>query len=116
MLEGRSVKIEHDVVDKETGELSRTESFIKLNIKEPKTDYGNYKYEWYNKNAYDVDIDNIMQKSDLTFANDIERERTKKHLEKGNITQVTFQQENRQIQGFAVLNPQWKCSICTTAL
>jgi len=59
-------------------------------------------------NAYDVDIDNIMQKSDLTFANDIERERTKKHLEKGNITQVTFQQENRQIQGFAVLNPQWK--------
>ena len=42
---------------------------------------------------------NIMQKSNLTFANDIERERTKKHLEKGNITQVTFQQENRQIQG-----------------
>ena len=108
LLEGRSVKIEHDVVDKETGELSRTESFIKLNIKEPKTDYGNYKYEWYNKNAYGVDIDNIMQKSNLTFANDIERERTKKHLEKGNITQVTFQQENRQIQGFAVLNPQWK--------
>ena len=79
LLEGRSVKIEHDVVDKETGELSRTESFIKLNIKEPKTDYGNYKYEWYNKNAYGVDIDNIMQKSNLTFANDIERERTKKH-------------------------------------
>jgi hypothetical protein len=108
LLEGRSVKIEHDVVDKKTGELSRTESFIKLNMKEPKTDYGNYKYEWYNKNAYGVDIDNIMQKSNLTFANDIERERTKKHLEKGNITQVTFQQENRQIQGFAVLNPQWK--------
>ena len=108
LLEGRSVKIEHDVVDKKTGELSRTESFIKLNMKEPKTDYGNYKYEGYNKNAYGVDIDNIMQKSNLTFANDIERERTKKHLEKGNITQVTFQQENRQIQGFAVLNPQWK--------
>ena len=108
LLEGRSVKIDHDVVDKETGELSRTESFIKLNMKEPKTDYGNYKYEWYNKNAYGVDIDNIMQKSNLTFANDIERERTKKHLEKGNITQVTFQHENRQIQGFAVLNPQWK--------
>ena len=108
LLEGRSVKIEHDVVNKETGELSHTESFIKLNMKEPKTDYGNYKYEWYNKNAYGVDIDNIMQKSNLTFANDIERERTKKHLEKGNITQVTFQQENRQIQGFAVLNPQWK--------
>ena len=108
LLEGRSVKIEHDVVNKETGELSRTESFIKLNMKEPKTGYGNYKYEWYNKNAYGVDIDNIMQKSNLTFTDDTERERTKKHLEKGNITQVTFQQENRQIQGLAVLNPQWK--------
>ena len=108
LLEGRSVKIEHDVVNKETGELSRTESFIKLNMKEPKTDYGNYKYEWYNKNAYGVDVDNIMQKSNLTFADDTERERTKKHLEKGNITQVTFQHENLQIQGFAVLNPQWK--------
>ena len=107
LLEGRSVKIDHDVVDKETGELSHTESFIKLNMKEPKTDYGNYKYEWYNKN-YGVDVDSIMQKSNLIFANDIERERTKKHLEKGNITQVTFQYENRQVQGFAVLNPQWK--------
>ncbi|WP_238426938.1 hypothetical protein [Capnocytophaga genosp. AHN8471] len=107
LLEGRSVKIDHDVVDKETGELSRTESFIKLNMKEPKTDYDNYKYEWYNKN-YGVDVDSIMQKSNLIFANDIEKERTKKHLEKGNITQVTFQHENRQIQGFAVLNPQWK--------
>jgi len=108
LLEGRSVKMEHDVVDKETGELSRTESFIKLNMKETKTDYGNYKYEWYNQKAYGVDVDNIMQKSNLAFADDTERERTKKHLEKGNITQVTFLHENRQVQGFAVLNPQWK--------
>ena len=107
LLEGRSVKIEHDMVDKETGELSRTESFIKLNLKEPKTEYGNYKYEWYNK-GYGVDVDNIMQKSNLVFADDIQRERTKKHLEKGNITQATFMHENRQVQGFAVLNPQWK--------
>ena len=107
LLEGRSVKIEHDMVDKETGELSRTESFIKLNMKEPKTEYGNYKYEWYNK-GYGVDVDNIMQKSNLVFADDIQRERTKKHLEKGNITQATFMHENRQVQGFAVLNPQWK--------
>ena len=107
LLEGRSVKIEHDMVDKETGELSRTESFIKLNMKEPKTDYGNYKYEWYNK-GYGVDVDSIMQKSNLVFADDIQRERTKKHLEKGNITQATFMHENRQVQGFAVLNPQWK--------
>ena len=107
LLEGRSVKIEHDMVNKETGELSRTESFIKLNMKEPKTEYGNYKYEWYNK-GYGVDVDNIMQKSNLVFADDIQRERTKKHLEKGNITQATFMHENRQVQGFAVLNPQWK--------
>ena len=107
LLEGRSVKIEHDMVDKETGELSRTESFIKLNMKEPKTEYGNYKYEWYNK-GYGVDVDNIMQKSNLVFADDIQRERTKKHLEKGNITQATFMHENRQVQGFVILNPQWK--------
>ncbi|EKY06358.1 hypothetical protein HMPREF9075_02393 [Capnocytophaga sp. oral taxon 332 str. F0381] len=107
LLEGRSVKIEHDMVNKETGELSRTESFIKLNMKEPKTEYGNYKYEWYNK-GYGVDVDNIMQKSNLVFADDIQRERTKKHLEKGNITQATFMHENRQVQGFAILNPQWK--------
>ena len=107
LLEGRSVKIEHDMVDKETGELSRTESFIKLKMKEPKTDYGNYKYEWYNK-GYGVDVDNIMQKSNLVFADDIQRERTKKHLEKGNITQAPFMNENRQVQGFAVLNTQWK--------
>ena len=107
LLEGRSVKIEHDMVDSETGELSRTESFIKLNMKEPKTEYGNYKYEWYNK-GYGVDVDSIMQKSNLVFADDTQRERTKKHLEKGNITQATFMHENRQVQGFVILNPQWK--------
>ena len=107
LLEGRSVKIEHDMVDKETGELSRTESFIKLNLKEPKTEYGNYKYEWYNK-GYGIDVDNIMQKSNLVFADDIQRERTKKHLEKGNITEVSFVHDKKEIKGFAVLNPQYK--------
>lgn len=107
LLEGRSVKIEHDKVDKETGELSRTESFIKLKLKDEKTEYGNYKYEWYNKN-YGVDVDDIMNKSKLTFANEEQKERVKKNLEKGNITSVNFLHDNKEVKGFAVLNPQWK--------
>lgn len=107
LLEGRAVKIEHDRVDKETGEISRTESFIKLKLKDEKTEYGNYKYEWYNK-GYGVDIDDIMKKSNLVFADDTQRERTKKHLEKGNITEVSFVHDKKEIKGFAVLNPQYK--------
>ncbi|MDO4881126.1 MAG: hypothetical protein Q3983_07585 [Capnocytophaga sp.] len=105
LLEGRSVKIEHDRVDKETGELFRTESFIKL--KEEKTEHNNYIYERYNK-EYGVDVEAIMQKSDLVFEDDTQRERTQKHLEKGNITEVNFIYEKKQIKGFAVLNPQYK--------
>ena len=107
LLEGRAVKIEHDRVDKETGELSQTESFIKLKLKDEKTEYGNYKYEWYNK-GYGVDVDDIMNKSNLVFADDTQRERTKKHLEKGNITEVSFVHDKKEIKGFAVLNPQYK--------
>lgn len=107
LLEGRAVKIEHDKVDKETGEISRTESFIKLKLKDEKTQYGNYKYEWYNK-GYGVDVDDIMKKSNLVFADDTQRERTKKHLEKGNITEVSFVHDKKEIKGFAVLNPQYK--------
>ena len=107
LLEGRAVKIEHDRVDKETGELSRTESFIKLKLKDEKTEYGNYKYEWYNK-GYGVDVEDIMKKSNLVFADDTQRERTKKHLEKGNITEVSFVHDKKEIKGFAVLNPQYK--------
>lgn len=107
LLEGRAVKIEHDKVDKETGEISRTESFIKLKLKDEKTEYGNYKYEWYNK-GYGVDVEDIMNKSNLVFADDTQRERTKKHLEKGNITEVSFVHDKKEIKGFAVLNPQYK--------
>ena len=107
LLEGRSVKIEHDNVDKETGELSRTESFIKLKLKDEKTEYDNYKYEWYNK-GYGVDVGAIMQKSNLVFADDSQRELTQKHLEKGNITEVNFIHEKKEIKGFAILNPQYK--------
>ncbi len=107
LLEGRAVKIEHDKVDKETGEISITESFIKLKLKDEKTQYGNYKYEWYNK-GYGVDVDDIMKKSNLVFADDTQRERTKKHLEKGNITEVSFVHDKKEIKGFAVLNPQYK--------
>ncbi len=60
--------------------------------------------EYYNKN-YGVDTAQIMDKSNLKFNDDIQRERTQKSLEKGNITKVTFKDGNN---GFAILNPQYK--------
>ncbi|MGQ1929003.1 hypothetical protein [Ornithobacterium rhinotracheale] len=100
LLEGRAVKTE--LTNKETGEISP--AFIKLKLKEDKNQYGNYQMEYYNKN-YGVDTAQIMDKSNLKLNDDIQRERTQKSLEKGNITKVTFKDGNN---GFAILNPQYK--------
>ncbi|MRJ11583.1 hypothetical protein EDL98_10955 [Ornithobacterium rhinotracheale] len=100
LLEGRAVKAEF--TNKETGEINP--AFIKLKLKEDKNQYGNYQMEYYNKN-YGVDTAQIMDKSNLKFNDDIQRERTQKSLEKGNITKVTFKDGNN---GFAILNPQYK--------
>lgn len=100
LLEGRAVKTE--LTNKETGEISP--AFIKLKLKEDKNQYGNYQMECYNKN-YGVDTAQIMDKSNLKLNDDIQRERTQKSLEKGNITKVTFKDGNN---GFAILNPQYK--------
>lgn len=107
LLEGRTVKFDRSATDKETGEITQATDFIKLKLNEEKTEFGNYKIERYGKN-YGIDIDQIMEKSNLNFANDTEKEKVKKHLEKGNITSVNFKHENKDIKGFAVLNPQWK--------
>lgn len=107
LLEGRAVKIEKTNINEETGEITNDSAFIKLKLREPKTDYNNYKFEMYSKN-YGVDVENIMEKSNLVFTNDTQRERVKQNLEKGNVTNVTFQHDKKVIEGFAVLNPQWK--------
>ncbi len=107
LLEGRAVKIEKTNINEETGEITNDSAFIKLKLREPKTDYNNYKFEMYGKN-YGVDVENIMEKANLVFTNDTQRERVKQNLEKGNVTNVTFQHDKKVIEGFAVLNPQWK--------
>lgn len=107
LLEGRAVKIEKTNINEETGEITNDSAFIKLKLREPKTDYNNYKFEMYSKN-YGVDVENIMEKANLVFTNDTQRERVKQNLEKGNVTNVTFQHDKKVIEGFAVLNPQWK--------
>jgi hypothetical protein len=104
LLEGRAVKTEF--ADKENPEIKH-EAFIKLNLKEPKNQYGNYTLQVFNKN-YGVDIDKIMEKSNLIFENAGQKELTKKSLEKGNITDVKFKLDGKEITGKTVLNPQYK--------
>lgn len=107
LLEGRAVKIQRNVTDTETGEITQTSDFIKLKLNEEKTEFDNYKIERYGKN-YGIDIDQIMQNAKLSFSDDLEMDKVRKHLEKGNITNVVFVQDKKEIKGFAVLNPQWK--------
>lgn len=107
LLEGRAVKMNFQKLDTETGEITENQAFIKLKLKDEKTDNGNYKLEGYNVNAYGIDIDKIMEKSNIKGAPQ-ELENVKKHLEKGNITSVTFEHEQKEIKGYAVFNPQWK--------
>lgn len=104
LLEGRAVKTAFP--DKENPEL-KNEAFIKFNLKEPKNEYGNYTMQVFGKN-YGVDVDKIMEKSDLIFSFDGQKERTRTSLEKGNITDVKFKFEGKEMDGKAVLNPQYK--------
>lgn len=107
LLEGRAVKMNFQKLDTETGEITENQAFIKLKLKDEKTDKGNYKLEGYNVNSYGIGIDKIMEKSNIKGTPQ-ELENVKKHLEKGNITSVTFQHEQKEIKGYAVFNPQWK--------
>ncbi|SDE00248.1 hypothetical protein [Riemerella columbipharyngis] len=102
LLEGRAVKTEL-----ENKEGQKQEVFVRLNLKE-KNEYGNYKTEYYHKN-YGIDVDKIMEKSKLVFKDDAEKENIKHHLEKGNITNISFKDEKNQLQeGKAYLNVQYK--------
>ncbi|WP_203965412.1 hypothetical protein [Capnocytophaga stomatis] len=116
LLEGRAVKVHFnktkEKIDEQTGEMTKEvtkePSFIKLKLNEEKNEYGNYKLEGYSKN-YGVDVNSIIEKANLVFKDDFEKENTIKHLEKGNITNVNFINDKKQQEkGFAILNPQWK--------
>lgn len=99
LLEGRSVKTEF----KENEPV-----FVKLNFAEEKNEYGNFKFQTYNQQAYEVDTAKIVEKSGLIFDKPEHKDNAIKSLEKGNIVKVKFNLDNKITEGNAVLNPQYK--------
>ena len=101
LLEGRSVKIEFHNPKSDQQETA----FVKFNFEEPKTEKGNYLFQNFYKN-YGVETDKIVEKSNLIFDKPEYKENTIKSLEKGNIVKVKFEQDDKIIEGKAILNPQ----------
>ena len=103
LLEGRSVKIEFinpKIEEKQT-------AFVKLDFNEPKTQYGTYKFQSFHEN-YGVNTAEIVDKSGLIFDKPEWKNDTIKSLERGNIVNVKFKHEDKEIEGKAFLNPQYK--------
>ena len=101
LLEGRSVKIEFHNPKSDQQETA----FVQFNFDEPKTEKGNYLFQnFYQK--YGVETDKIVEKSNLIFDKPEYKENTIKSLEKGNIVKVKFEQDDKVMEGKAVLNPQ----------
>ena len=101
LLEGRSVKIEFHNPKSDQQETA----FVQFNFDEPKTEKGNYLFQNFYKN-YGVETDKIVEKSNLIFDKPEYKENTIKSLEKGNIVKVKFEQDNKIVEGKAILNPQ----------
>ena len=101
LLEGRSVKIEFHNPKSDQQE----NAFVQFNFDEPKTEKGNYLFQNFYKN-YGVETDKIVEKSNLIFDKPEYKENTIKSLEKGNIVKVKFEQDDKVIEGKAILNPQ----------
>ena len=101
LLEGRSVKIEFHNPKSDQQETA----FVQFNFDEPKTEKGNYLFQNFYKN-YGVEADKIVEKSNLIFDKPEYKENTIKSLEKGNIVKVKFEQDDKVIEGKAILNPQ----------
>ena len=101
LLEGRSVKIEFHNPKSDQQETA----FVQFNFEEPKTEKGNYLFQNFYKN-YGVETDKIVEKSNLIFDKPEYKENTIKSLEKGNIVKVKFEQDDKIVEGKAILNPQ----------
>ena len=101
LLEGRTVKIEFHNPKSDQQETA----FVQFNFDEPKTEKGNYLFQNFYKN-YGVETDKIVEKSNLIFDKPEYKENTIKSLEKGNIVKVKFEQDDKVIEGKAILNPQ----------
>mgnify|MGYP003602330793 CR=1 FL=1 len=103
LLEGRAVKTE---LTNPTSQEKET-AFVKFKLNEEKNEKGNFKLQVYNKN-YGINTANIVDKSNLVFKDEKHKEITIKSLEKGNIVAVKMKDRNKEIEGKAVLNPQYK--------
>ena len=101
LLEGRSVKIEFHNPKSDQQETA----FVQFNFDEPKTEKGNYLFQNFYKN-YGVETEKIVEKSNLIFDKPEYKENTIKSLEKGNIVKVKFEQDDKIVEGKAILNPQ----------
>lgn|SRR5699024_3840928 len=95
LLEGRSV-----LAKMKSKAGKDYEAFVSLNKKGEKTASGNNKLDLVFANR--VNVNNTVVMSKLKFDNDKRKEQTIKSLEKGNITNVTFDNGKK---GMAVLNP-----------
>lgn len=102
LLEGRAVKTE---LSNKEGE--KYQAFVKLNFEEEKTEKGNYKFQIFNEN-YGVNTLDILSKGGVKFNNLEHRDYLIKSLEKGNIINAKFEHDGKEIQGKAILNPQYK--------
>ena len=101
LLEGRTVKIEFHNPKSDQQETA----FVQFNFDEPKTEKGNYMFQNFYKN-YGVETDKIVEKSNLIFDKPEYKENTIKSLEKGNIVKVKFEQDDKIVEGKAILDPQ----------
>ena len=101
LLEGRCVKIEFHNPKSDQQETA----FVQFNFDEPKTEKGNYLFQNFYKN-YGVETDKIVEKSNLIFDKPEYKENTIKSLEKGNIVKVKFEQDDKIVEGKAILDPQ----------
>ena len=101
LLEGRAVKIEFD----NPKSKQRENAFVQFDFDEPKTEKGNYMFQNFYKN-YGVDTDKIVEKANLVFDKPEWKENAIKSLEKGNVVKVKFEQNDKVIEGKAVLDPQ----------
>lgn len=107
LLEGRAVKTQF--TNKETQQ--KNDVFVRLKMNEPKNEFGNYQMQMFSKN-YGINTADIVNKSQLVFSGE-NAEKIKdfviKSLEKGNIVNVRFKDDNnKEMNGKAIFNPQYK--------
>lgn len=99
LLEGRNVlgTVHNDRTK------SPERAFISFKLNEPKNDYGNFKWNVFDKSKT-IQTSTIVEAASLKFESDKHKEVTIKSLERGNVVSVKFPLNGKDIEGKAVLN------------